>query len=126
MRYNELNISQDNGVNSMHHDTITVAINDDRMTQDTTIGSVYERIFGLIKEHSHINLIIDFTKVNYLSSSVLSKLISLHKKLKEKHGILCLCNINPVVLKIFELTQLDTYLNIFPDEDKAQVFLKKF
>ncbi|MCD6460014.1 STAS domain-containing protein [bacterium] len=125
MRYNERNVSQDNGVNPMH-DTITVAINDDRMTQDTTIGSVYERIFGLIKEHSYINLIIDFAKVNYLSSSVLSKLISLHKKLKEKHGILCLCNINPVVLKIFELTQLDTYLNIFPDEDKAQVFLKKF
>ena len=116
---------QNNGVDP-NHDTITVAINDDRMTQDVTIDSVYERIFNLIKEHTHVNLIIDFGKVNYLSSSVLSKLISLHKKLKEQQGTLCLCNINPVVLKIFELTQLNTYLNIFPDEEKAQAYLKKF
>jgi len=125
MTHNNSDVSPNNGVSPMH-DTITVAINDDRMTQDTTIDIVYERIFNLIKEYSHINLIIDFGKVNYLSSCVLSKLISLHKKLKEKHGTLCLCNINPVVLKIFELTQLNTYLNIFPNEDKAQAYLKKF
>ena len=99
MQHKDSNVPQDKGV-SPKHDTITVAINDDRMTHDVTIDTVYERIFNLIKEYSHINLIIDFGKVNYLSSSVLSKLISLHKKLKEKHGTLCLCNINPVVLKI--------------------------
>ncbi len=105
---------------------ITVSISNSRILTDDIIAQIYSKILSVVEETKGVNLILNFSQVNYLSSSVLSKLISIHKKVKSQDGTMCLCNINPVILKIFELTRLDTYLNIFPDENKACAYIEKY
>lgn len=105
---------------------VTVTITNNRILNEDTIMQIYQKILSVVEETKGINLILNFKQVNYLSSSVLSKLISIHKKVAAQDGVLCLCNINPVILKIFELTRLETYLNIFPDEQKSYAFIEKF
>ncbi|MDX9703492.1 MAG: STAS domain-containing protein [Candidatus Auribacterota bacterium] len=131
MSNNEINqVSQATGQQNyeMHtvQNIITVSISNSKILTDDIISQIYAKILSVVEETKGVNLIVNFSQVNYLSSSVLSKLISIHKKVKAQDGTMCLCNINPVILKIFELTRLDTYLNIFPDEEKACAFIEKY
>ncbi len=66
-----------------------------------------------------IKMVINFSKIKFLSSAVLGKLISLNKKIASKKGRLAFCNINPDIMQVFKITRLDKLIPICDDEDEA-------
>ncbi len=64
-------------------------------------------------------VILNFSKVEYLSSSVLGKLINFQRRLKEHGGELRLCCIHPSIYEIFEITRLNTLFDIYRTEEEA-------
>ncbi len=56
-------------------------------------------------------LILDFSKLNYISSSGLRVLLSLHKEMCKKGGMK-LTNVNETISDIFEVTGFSEVLNI--------------
>ena len=99
---------------------VTVARFRDRRLDDLVqIEQVGEDFYQLIAEGKHHRLILDFSDVEYVSSSLLGKLISLNAKIQARNGKLKLCNIRPEILDIFHICKLDRILFISKDLDEA-------
>lgn len=58
------------------------------------------------------NLILDFTKVVYVSSAGLRALLMLQKAVSKKRGSLRLTGVRPEIMEVFELTGFSSILNI--------------
>jgi anti-sigma B factor antagonist len=58
-----------------------------------------------------------------MSSAALGKLITLNKKVQAAGGKLILCNIDPQIREVFEITKLDKLFVICGDEQEG---LQKF
>ncbi len=64
-------------------------------------------------------MLINMENVEYLSSAVLGKLISVHKTLRLNKGSLKLCGISAPIFEVFEITRLDKVFDIHKAEDEA-------
>jgi len=83
------------------------------------IDKIGEELVSLVEEKNKKKILINFEGVDYLSSTVLGKLIALHKRLALKKGELKLCGIKPSIREVFEITRLDKVFDIYDDENTA-------
>ena len=84
-----------------------------------TVNSIGAEVMELVETKGRKRLLIDLTGVKYFSSSMVGKLIALHKKMQEVRGEFKLCSIDPSIYEIFETMRLDTVFDIQPDEPTA-------
>jgi len=64
------------------------------------------------KKESKKTLVIDFSQVNFIDSTGLGILVSIHKRSIEQGVQLILKNISPMVYDVFEITMLDEVFTI--------------
>ncbi len=69
-------------------------------------------LFALVERTANPHLLVDLDGVPVLTSMILAKLISLNEKVRGAGGKLTLTNPTPVVRKVFEITRLDTILEV--------------
>lgn len=86
-------------------DTLTLSI-EGRV--DTTTAPILEQ--ALQKEWKTKNLMLDFAKLEYVSSAGLRVLLAALKKAKKQGGVMKLFNLNASVMEVFEITG---FKNIF-------------
>src|SRR5438874_9821999 len=91
-------------------DVTVVNFVDRKILDEQNIQIIGEQLFGLVDQNQKI--LLNFSNVEYLSSAALGKLIALNKKVKAADGRLILCNIDPNIYEVFELTRLDQILKI--------------
>jgi anti-anti-sigma factor len=95
---------------------VTVARFRDRHLDDLLQIEQVGKEFGqLMEEGKQHRLVLDFADVEYVSSSLLGKLIGLNAKVQACNGRLTLCGIRPEVLAIFHTCKLDLILSISKD-----------
>lgn len=88
-----------------------------RVVDEDVVQQLSEELASLAATGRKV--ILNFSKVEYLSSSVLGKLITFQKRLKSNGGELRLCCIHPTIYEIFEITRLNTLFDIYPTEEEA-------
>lgn len=76
-------------------------------------------IINKIIEERNYNVIIDLEKVTYIDSSGIGALISSLSSLKKYHGSLKIINVYSSVRKVFELTKLTSFFEIYDSEQDA-------
>ena len=76
-------------------------------------------MFRLVEDEKKSKLVLNFTKVDFLSSAALGKLITLDKKVKAASGKLKLSNIRPEIYEVFAITKLNKLFDIKTDEAEA-------
>jgi len=108
-----------------HGAVIVATLTDEKILDDTQIQGLEGSFLPLIEQAENIQLIVDFSTVKFLTSSVLGLLIRISKKIYEKGGRLRLCAIDPKIMEVFRITRLDKIFEIFPDLDDALVGLKR-
>ncbi len=59
---------------------------------------------------------LDCASLDYIDSSGLATIVSLHKKLKMNGGTLALFSLNDTLSRLFRLTSLDKALTIVPNQ----------
>jgi anti-sigma B factor antagonist len=65
-------------------------------------------------------LLIDFTRVKYLSSQAIGIVITLHKKVSQREGgQLMLCGVGPSLSNLLKITRLDRILRITATQEEA-------
>lgn len=79
---------------------------------------IKEVINGLIQEQK-TNVIINLEKVSYIDSSGIGALISSLSNLKKYQGGLKIINVFASVRKVFELTKLTSFFEIYDSEEEA-------
>ncbi len=92
---------------------------DEKILEENDIQALQDSVMGVIDQAGAINLILDFSNVQFLSSAVLGLLIRISKKVYEKQGQLRLCNIAPKIHQIFKITRLTKIFDIRQDLDTA-------
>jgi anti-sigma B factor antagonist len=100
-------------------DVTVVNFVDRKILDEQNIQIIGEQLFSLVDEEGWKKIVLNFGNVEYLSSAALGKLITLNKKLQQGQGKLVLCNIDPQIHEVFEITKLDKFFKIKKDEQEA-------
>jgi anti-sigma B factor antagonist len=64
-----------------------------------------------------LNIALNFENMEYIDSSGLGVIVSLHKRCKLNGGRLAICSLNDTLMRLFKLTSLDKALNIYSNVD---------
>ena len=100
-------------------DVTVVSFVDRKILDEQNIQVIGEQLFKLVDDDGRRKLLLNFGNVEYLSSAALGKLITLNKKVQTAGGRLILCNIDPQIYEVFEITKLDKFFNIQKEEQAA-------
>ena len=65
------------------------------------------------------NLVLDLTPTEFIDSTGLSVLLNGLRKVTRRHGRMALVCTNPTVLRLFEITRLDSTFEIYARRDEA-------
>jgi anti-sigma B factor antagonist len=84
----------------------------DRKLNDFNFKDIGEQLYQLVEETRPSRLRLDFGRVDFLTSTVLGKLLGLHRRLNANRGALVLDNVNPGVYEVFESTGLTFFMNV--------------
>ena len=88
-------------------DVTVVTFNESSIVDPQLIESIKRELFKLVDKQNRGKLILDLSKVQYLSSTALGVLIPLHEKTQKLKGRLVLCGVNPDIRKVFKITKLE-------------------
>jgi anti-sigma B factor antagonist len=102
---------------------IVVTFTTPRIVQEDDIQDIFEQLQRLVDEKPGREYVLDFRKVQFLSSSVLGRLILLQKKAAAAKGRLVLCAIAKEIFEVFKITKLD---KVFTVKEDAKAALKMF
>ncbi|MCP4642884.1 MAG: STAS domain-containing protein [bacterium] len=80
----------------------------------TQIGA---EILAYVRAHAGLNLLLNFERVTYLSSAVLTELLKVDQECKAVSGTLRLCSLNKDIRKVFQITNLDKHFVIYDSVD---------
>ena len=100
-------------------DVMVAKILESRLLHDPVIQLVRNQLMALTDVGDRKNIIIDLSLVESMSSSFLSHLLVLEKRIKSAQGQLFLCGLCPEMQNIFSMTRLDRIFQVFPDRFAA-------
>jgi anti-sigma B factor antagonist len=85
-----------------------------------TLENIAAAIYRLVDVEDKRQIVLDFEKVEYLSSQALGILMALRKKLSPlPHSSLVLCGVGPKLMELIKITRLDKVLKIKPSQKEA-------
>jgi anti-sigma B factor antagonist len=84
------------------------------------LEKIGQQLYHLVDAEDNRRVIMDFEKVQYLSSQAIGIVITMHKKLNSlKNSKLVLCAVNPKLMELIKITRLDRILTIKPSQKEA-------
>ena len=97
-----------------------VRFNDRQLFDERTVREAADQIASnLPGEGTPIKLIIDFSDVTLVSSSILSKLISIQRMVEATRGHMRLCELAPILQQVFRTSNLDRFFKIDRDQQTS-------
>lgn len=98
---------------------VVAAVNVPRLTDEDNIDQLGQEMFALAEQFNFRSVVLNIESVEYLTSAVLGKMISLHRKLHRYEGKLVICGVCTAVAEILKSSRLEEYFNIASDVDAA-------
>jgi anti-sigma B factor antagonist len=91
-----------------------------QLFDERTVREVADQILAALpNDGGPIRLVLDFTDINLVSSTLLSKLILLQRRVAASGGKLRLCELPPVIQQVFRTANLDRLFSIDRDQRTA-------
>ena len=105
---------------------LTIVFNDARILDEAKLEQLSRDLMEVLNKTTEERVILDFRNVKFMSSSMLGKLVQVHKKANEFKVKLKLCSIDPEIRQVFKITKLDKLFDIAADEAAARAaFMKR-
>jgi anti-sigma B factor antagonist len=103
-----------------HGDVCCVRLRDLRM-DEKGVEEMYAEIVRLIDERQCKGLIVNLGPDEPLCmySVFLAKMVSLHRRMQAKNGLLALAHLSDDTFKIFQVTGLEKVFSFYPDQEAA-------
>jgi anti-sigma B factor antagonist len=102
-----------------HGDVTVVRFTHRTVLDPDAIDAVGARLLALVTQEDRRKLVLDFTRVESLTSAMLAKLVSLYRAIEAQHGQLVFCGVGPFLQTIFTLCHIPQTIPIYPDEAEA-------
>jgi anti-sigma B factor antagonist len=104
---------QDNGYTVVEFQT-------DSLTHPAELERIGHALYRLVEEDGKRSVLLDFSKVKYLSSQAIGIILTLNKKLSQvQDSSVVLCGVGPQLLQLLKITRLDKILRIMPTQAEA-------
>ncbi len=88
---------------------------------EEVIQEVGEELFRLVEDEGFTKVLLSFSGVRFISSSMLAQMVKLQKKLAKTKGRLRVSNLPPAMREVMHTSHLDKMLEVFDDEPAALV-----
>lgn len=96
-----------------------IEFNDRKILDELAINELGDQLKEVADSESPVRILLNFQKVEHLSSAALGMLITLDKRVKEQNGQLKLSNINPQIYEVFKITRLNKLFEIHDSASQA-------
>lgn len=100
-------------------DVLIVTFHRPQLTDEDNLELMGEELFRLVEKDQHRRIVLNLSMVEFVTSSVLGKWITLHRKLARQSGSLALCSLRPHVREILEASRLLSYFRSAETVDDA-------
>ncbi len=88
-----------------------------------TSKNLRDRINSLVADYDIKNMIFNCKNLGFMDSSGIGVILGRYNQVKQKNGILIVCEVNPMVEKIIQVSGLYKILTITKDEEQASSYL---
>lgn len=78
-----------------------------------------DEAFRVVFSEGASSLLVDMSKVEYISSGGLRSFLLALKEIKKREGRMTLCAMNPGVSKVFKLSGFNTIFDIVPSREEG-------
>lgn len=95
-----------------------------QLTEEDNLEQFGSELFALVDHYQFRKVILNLSPVQYVTSSVLGKLITLHRKLGRNEGQLVLCGIHDDLKNVLMTSKLMTYFTTAKDVPAAKAAFK--
>jgi anti-sigma B factor antagonist len=100
-------------------DILIVTFHRPQLTDEDNLEQMGEELFRFVEKDQHRRIVLNLAMVTFVTSSVLGKWISLHRKIARNSGAMVLCDLQPNVREILDASRLLTYFNSADTIDDA-------
>jgi anti-sigma B factor antagonist len=84
------------------------------------LEEIGRELYRLVDEEDRRKLVLDFERVQYLSSQAIGIVLTLNKKLSALKGSkMILCGVGPKLMELLKITRLDRILTVKPTQEEA-------
>jgi anti-anti-sigma factor len=83
------------------------------------IEQIGQRLLALVQEHGCRKLVLDFTRVESVTSAMMGTFISLYHTIDDDGGRLAFCGVDPFLQQIFHVCNIPPGIPIHPSEAEA-------
>jgi len=97
-------------------DLTVVTFTEARILDEPRIQSIGDQLFRLAEQSGRKNLVLSFENVEYLSSHMVAKILTLQKKLRATGGNVVLRQLRPEIYENMRTANLDKVLDMRPHE----------
>jgi anti-anti-sigma factor len=100
-------------------DVTIVTFQDATLLDALRIQNVGNALYDLVDQQQRLRVVLDFSNVRSLSSSMLGVLLTLKNKLEDAGGRVVLCGLAKDLRRLFEMTALHKLFQFMPNADQA-------
>lgn len=111
---------------STYQGVTVVNFRDSSIIDGVALEAINRELTPLIDQQARRKIILDFSQVRFLSSSMIGVLINLHKKSLAIKGKIVICGLRDDLMKVFKMAGLDKMLTFAGDETEAMKCLDVF
>jgi anti-sigma B factor antagonist len=97
-----------------------IEFHDASLMDPIVLEEIATALYHLVDVEDKRAIILDFERVQYISSQAIGIVIQMHKKLAAlKRSSLVLCGVGPRLMELIKITRLDRLLKIKPSQKEA-------
>ncbi len=78
-----------------------------------------------VRDKPGLHLLLSFKNVTYMTSQGLTELLRINDAVRKQGGSLRVCDVNPQIFRVFQITNLDRLFSIH-DSETAEVAVRRF
>src|SRR5207249_2591595 len=104
---------------SERDNAVVAGFNVPRLTEDFNLEQLGHELFALVEQYGCRKLVVSLKLVEYVTSSGIGKLITLHRKMHRHGGQVIFCDMQKTVQEILQASKLNTYFTVAADPDAA-------
>ena len=84
------------------------------------LEQIGQSLYHIVDEQDRRRIVLDFEKVQYLSSQAIGIVLTMQKKLSSlSNSKLVLCGVGPKLMELLKITRLDRLLTVKPTQREA-------
>ncbi len=100
-------------------EVLIVGFTDSKILDSHRIEAVGRELQEAVPQALHKKLLVNFSGVSFMSSAMITKLVTLNKACKNNSVALKFCEVSPNVMEVFKITKLTKLFDIQEGEEKA-------